>query len=422
MSERRARQRDETAAVVARHARWTKPSVVVGLVKLLGASLAVLLISTLTVAAVTATQLRANIDSVALVGEEDGPAPGLGSFEGGFNVLLVGSDECEYDYCPGREGVRNDVNILLHVSEDQQSMVAVSFPRDLIVPIPSCPRADGDGSYAPMSAQPINVSMGYGGLPCTVLTISELTGLDIPFAGVITFNGVVQMSNAIGGVTVCTNGPVVDRLADNINLPKAGTYTLKGWEALGFLRTRKGVGDGSDLGRISNQQVFMSSLVRKIQDEGTLGDPAALYRIASVATQSMTLSNSLTNPNTMIAMAQVLKGMDLSRVLFVQYPTFYGSGALSSKVIPDYTRAEKLFEKIRADEPFILAEDSVGIGAVKDPNAPTPTAEPAPTTEPAPSPDATQEPTDPAPEVAGPEVLDGIDGQSAGDHTCSKAN
>ena len=388
----------------------------VGLLKLLGASLAVLLISTLTVAGVTAAQLEANIDSVALVGEEDGPPPELGAFEGGFNVLLVGSDECEYDVCPGREGVRNDVTILLHVSQDQQNIVAVSFPRDLIVPIPSCPRENGDGNYSRMSAVPLNSSMGYGGLPCTVLTVEELTGLDIPFAGVITFNGVVQMSNAIGGVTVCTNGPVVDRLANNINLPAAGTYTLQGQEALGFLRTRHGVGDGSDLGRISNQQVFMSSLVRKIQDEGTLGDPAALYRIATVATQSMTLSNSLKNPTTMIAMAQVLKGLDLSRVLFVQYPTFYGSGSQANKVVPDQTNAGKLFDKIREDVPFTLAADSVGVGAVKDPNAPAPEPVPVPET------DATAAPTETAPAEPAPEVLTGIEGQSAGDHTCSNAN
>ncbi|MHA6693808.1 LCP family glycopolymer transferase [Homoserinimonas sp. A520] len=418
MSERRARRVDESTPVIARHGRLRRQTVLVGLLKLFGASLVVLLISTLTVAGVTAAQLEANIDSVALVGEEAGPPPELGAFEGGFNVLLVGSDECEYERCPGREGVRNDVTILLHVSQDQQNIVAVSFPRDLIVPIPSCPRPNGEGNYSAMSGVPLNSSMGYGGLPCTVLTIEELTGLDIPFAGVITFNGVVQMSNAIGGVTVCTNGPVVDRLADNINLPKAGTYTLQGVEALGFLRTRHGVGDGSDLGRISNQQVFMSSLVRKIQDEGTLGDPAALYRIATVATQSMTLSNSLKNPTTMIAMAQVLKGLDLSRVLFVQYPTFYGSGSFANKVVPDQTNADKLFEKIQADVPFTLAEDSVGVGAVKDPNAPAPTTEPVPE----PETDATEAPTETAPAAPAPEVLTGIEGQSAGDHTCSNAN
>ena len=406
-----------------RHGRLPKPSLLVGALKMLGASVAVLLVSALTVAGITVAQLEANIDSVALVGESDGPPPELGSFEGGFNVLLVGSDECEAASCPGREGVRNDVTILLNISQDQQSIVAVSFPRDLIVSIPSCPRADGSGNYPAMSAQQVNASMSYGGLPCTVLTVEKLTGLDIPFAGVITFNGVVQLSNAIGGVTVCTNGPVVDRLANNINLPAAGTYTLQGAEALGFLRTRYGVGDGSDIGRISNQQVFMSSLVRKVQTEGILTDPAALYRIATVATQSMTLSNSLKNANTMISMARVLKDMDLSRVLFVQYPTFYGSGSLANRVVPNKTLAEQLFAKIQADEPFTLEEDSVGIGAVKDPNAPAPTTE---TSAPVPQPEspestATAAPADPV-APAGPEVLGGIEGQSAGDYTCSNAN
>lgn len=415
MSERRARQTERRASAVVRHGRLAKPSVLVGVFKLLFASVAVLVISALTVAGVAVAQLEGNIDSVALVGEEAGPPPALGSFEGGFNVLLVGSDECEAAYCPGREGVRNDVNILLHVSQDQQNIVAVSFPRDLIVPIPACPRADGRGNHSEMSAQSLNVAMNYGGLPCAVLTIAELTGLEIPFAGVITFNGVVNMSNAVGGVTVCTNAPIIDRYS-GLNLPGAGEWELRGADALAFLRTRHGVGDGGDLGRISNQQVFMSALVRKVQDDNLLTDPAALYRIATVATQSMTLSNSLKNANTMISMAQVLKDMDLSRVLFVQYPTFYGSGEQASKVVPDQKRAGELFAKIQADEPFTLAEDSVGVGAVKDPNAPVPT------TEPVPAPDATAAPTEAPVTEPAPEVLSGIDGQSAGDYTCSKAN
>src|SRR5690606_28718811 len=123
------------------------------------------------------------------------------------------------------------------------------------------------------------------------------------------------------------------------------------------------------------------------------GDPAALYRIATVATQSMTLSNSLKNANTMISMAQVLNDADLDRVQFVQYPTFYGSGDLANKVVPDHTRAEKLFGKIRADEPFALATDSVGIGAVNDPNAPAPETEtPTPDAATTPTPGATDAP------------------------------
>lgn len=94
-----------------------------------------------------------------------------------------------------------------------------------------------------------------------MLTLENLTSMDIGYAGLITFDGVIAMSNAIGGVKVCLTEPIVDPKTD-LDLP-AGTNKLKGKEALQFLRTRAGVGDGSDVSRISNQQVFMSAMVRQ---------------------------------------------------------------------------------------------------------------------------------------------------------------
>ena len=67
----------------------------------------------------------------------------------------------------------------------------------------------------------------------------------------------------------------------------AGTHTLSGIDALAFLRTRHGVGDGSDLGRISNQQTFLASLMRTVQSSGTLDDPVKLYSIAKAVSSNM---------------------------------------------------------------------------------------------------------------------------------------
>lgn len=397
---------------IARHGRLRRPSALSGLLKVLASALVVVLVSTVAVGALVVTQLESNIDTVALAGDNPGEAvPALGSFEGGFNVLLVGSDKCEDNSgCGGRGSSNlNDVTILLHVSADQSNAVAVSFPRDLVVPIPSCPREDGKGNNASMTAQPINVTLYYGGLPCTVLTVEKLTGLDIPFAAEITFTGVVNMSTAIGGVTVCTTGPVIDRLS-GISLPAAGEWTLQGHDALAFLRSRHGVGDGSDLGRISSQQVFMSAMVRQVTSGGVLADPLKIYSIATVATQSMTLSNKLANVTTLASMAKVFAGMDMSRITFVQYPSTTGVGGVyEGKVAPIAPAANALFAKIRADEPFILKEGNTGRGSVLDPNAPVDAAPVAPV-----DPSAA-----PAPEL---EVLPGVLGQTAADHTCSKAN
>src|SRR5690554_5599889 len=162
--------KSRSVAAIARHGRLRKSNPVGAIFKLLAGTLVVLLISSVAVGAVALSQLESGIDTVELVGQEAGaPPPDLGAFEGGFNVLLVGSDRCEDSSgCAGRGSANlNDVTILVHVSADQTNAVAVSFPRDLVVPIPSCPREDGKGNNGGMSGQPINVTLYYGGLPCT---------------------------------------------------------------------------------------------------------------------------------------------------------------------------------------------------------------------------------------------------------------
>jgi len=411
MSELRPRTNRASATPpgIARHGRLRKAGPWGTIVSFIAATLAVVLVSGAAVGVIAVGQLQSNIDVVQLVGETEGPPPSIGAYEGGFNILIVGSDVCEADDgCSGRGSAQlNDVTMLLHVSADQTNAVAVSFPRDLVVPIPSCPREDGDGNNSRMSAQPINVTLYYGGLPCTVLTVEELTGLDIQFAGLITFNGVVSMSNAVGGVPVCVDGPVVDKYS-GINLPEAGTYLLGGGGALAFLRSRHGVGDGSDLTRISSQQVYLSSLVRTLKSSETLGDPVKVYNLAKAATQNMKLSQGFANLDTLASIAFALKDIPLQNVTFVQYPGTTGQdGVYSGKVAPLTGPANALFAKIRADEPFLLAQAGDGRGSAIDPNA-------APIV---PDPSATVDPNAPV-----LETLSGIRGQTAADQTCSVAN
>jgi LCP family protein required for cell wall assembly len=422
-----------TAAV--RHGRLRRSRAVTTILTTVAAALAVVMVSTVSVAAITVAQFNANINYVDLAvgeGQEERVIPTVGDWEGGFNVMLVGVDnDGRQDDADARGGaVLNDVNILVHVAEDQRSAVAISFPRDLVVPIPSCPRPDGTSSFA-MSAQPINVAYSYGGLGCVVLTVEALTGLTIPYAGTISFSGVARMSTAVGGVEVCVDGPINDPYTGLV-LPRAGNYTLEGKNALAFLRTRYGVGDGSDLGRISSQQVYLSSLIRKVQNEGVLTDFTKLYGLAQVATSSMQLSRSLT-PDAMVSMALALRDIPTENIVFVQYPTRYGTAEpYLGKVQPLTQQAAELFDRIRNGEPFTLAGDSTGVGSTLNPNAPTaePTPEPTPTEsrppktgKVQPEPEPTDEPSAPPVEPSAPPVeVDGLQGQTAADYTCSRAN
>ncbi|MBG6109008.1 LCP family protein [Frigoribacterium sp. CG_9.8] len=409
------RPRSRSIGGIARHGRLRSSRPIVTVLKFVGAAIAVVAVSAASVAGIAVAGIASKINSVALPGEKQGPPPDLGSFEGGFNVLIVGSDTRagQGGQFGKDDGVLNDVTMLVHVSEDQSNAVAVSIPRDMVVPIPACPREDGKGNYNSMSAQPINNTLAYGGLACTALTVEKLTGLKIPFAALITFQGVIQMSTAVGGVPVCVNGPLIDNYS-GINLPKAGSYTLAGADALAFLRSRHGVGDGSDLGRISSQQVFLSSLVRTVKSNDTLTNFTKLYGIATAASQNMTLSNSLKNVNTMASLALVLKGIPLDRITFVQYPGTTGvSGVYEGKVAPLTSVATALFAKIKADESFSL-DSGTGRGSVADPNT---SPEPSASATPAPSSSASA----PAPTPTA-DAVTGVLGQTAADYTCSKVN
>ena len=406
-------KRSKQISPIARHGRLKRSNAFANVAKVLAAALAVVLVSGASVAALATLNVASSIkEGIALPGETEGPAPTIDSIDGGANLLLVGSDSRVgqgdgYGDPEVETSVLNDVTMLLHIAEDHSSATVVSFPRDTFVPIPACTGPDGE-EYSAMSSQKINTTLNYGGLSCTVETVQELTGLPIQYASLIQFNGVAAMSEAVGGVPVCIAEPIEDPRTD-LNLA-AGEHELKGLEALQFLRTRYGVGDGSDLGRISNQQVFLSSLVRTLKSAETLSDPIKLYSIAKAAVDNMELSNSLQSMDTMVSIAMALKDIPLENVVFVQYPVFNVDGGLE----PDPTEAANLIATIEADlppqlnsadAPFLSAPDPTA-GATDvpvDPNAPV---EEVPTEE---------APVEEVPGAQGSNTF----GQNAAEYTCS---
>ncbi len=121
--------------------------------------------------------------------------------------------------------------------------------------------------------------------------------------------------------------------------------------------------------------MFLSSLVRKLQSDDTLGDVSKLIRLANAAASSMQLSTSLANVDTMVSIALALKDIPLERVTFVQYPGHTGGdGIYAGKVRPDEAAAEAMLNYVRSDQPFQLTQAGDDEGSTLDPNAPAPTA------------------------------------------------
>ncbi len=359
----------------------------------------VLILSTGLVLGLTFQNLQSSLVTVELPNSPDPILPSIGEIDGGFNVLVVGSDT-RAGQGDGFEFVDtelNDVNLLVHVSKNHDHAVVVSFPRDLLLDIPACPQADGTESRQ-RSMEPLNTTMGIGGLPCVALTIEQLTGLDIGYAGLMTFAGVAQLSTAVGGVEICVDAPLVDPWS-GIDLPEAGYHTLEGYQALAFLRTRKGVGDGSDLSRISSQQVYMSALVRTLQADGVLNDVTKLYGLAQVAANTMVLSTSLGSLDVMVAMARALRGIPNDNIVFIQYPVLDADPELyPGRVVPNEVLAKTVAERLQADEAFTVSAGSEGYGSTA----------------------ADSEPQRGKNPEAG-DVVEGLVGQTAGDETCTVA-
>jgi len=398
---------------IARHGRLPRSRAWKTVLGIIGGSLAVVLVAGASVGGIFAYQLtNAVAENAVVINETEAPIPEIGAYEGGFNMMIVGSD-ANWD----RDSVLNDVNILIHVSADQTSAVAVSLPRDLVVPYPGCIDPDTGKKGAAMSGRPINEALYYGGLPCVVDVVENLTSLDIQYAGMIGFDGVMGMADAVGGVDVCVASEINDKYVGLYLQP--GTHHLEGASALAFVRSRHGVGDGSDLTRISSQQVFLSSLLRKLKSEETLTNVGKLIGLAKAATANMTLSKELSQPATMIAMAKALNNIPMDRITFVQYPGTTGQGGIyTGKVAPITATANALFDAIRADQPIGVAEAGDGRGSEADPNATAAPTEPA---DPSASPDPSATPTD-EPVLPDKVVIPNLRGQSAADQTCSIGN
>lgn len=393
--------------------------------KFVAATLAVVLVSGISVTSVYAWKLTQTLDdnSVDISNGDNNTVaepPAIGAFDGGFNVLAVGADNIAgQDAAFGdRDASLNDVNILLHVSADHTSATVVSFPRDLVIPGPACTDPDTGRDYSAVSAQPLNTAYARGGLGCVVATVSKLTGLDIPYAGLFTFGGTVAMSDAVGGVPICLEEAIEDPYS-GLDLPE-GVSIVQGQQALAYLRSRKGVGDGGDLSRISSQQAYMSSMMRVMKSEETLTDVSKVFGLANAAAENVILSNTLSPLPTMVSLALTLKDLDLNNMTFVTFPTVPYPVDVN-KLIPSETLAEELVAKLQNDEPIQLDANALRDGSIV--NADGTTTDPIPTDAATgtPTDSITGAPTDTATAGADSNVVAGLQGQSAAQQTCSAA-
>ncbi|MFJ3899125.1 MULTISPECIES: LCP family protein [unclassified Streptomyces] len=303
--------------------------------------------------------------------------------KGAQNILLIGSDSrsgdgnAKYGRDSGTE--RSDTTILLHLAADRRSATAVSLPRDLMVDVPGCLRPDGTRTE-PMFAM-FNYAFQVGGSGCTIRTVEKLTNVRIDHHMVVDFHGFKDMVDAVDGVQVCLKRPIRDKAA-KLRLP-AGRVTLDGEQALGYVRARKSLGNGSDTDRMDRQQGFLGALVNKVRSDDVLFNPAKLYPVLDAATSSLTTDPELASLRGLYELVRGLRNIPTEHVQFLTVPreSYIYNANRDQLVEPE---AEKLFALLRADRAVTVtradpSEDPRDSAANARITAPGSGATPAPT-------------------------------------------
>nr|WP_231626969.1 LCP family protein [Streptomyces apocyni] len=279
--------------------------------------------------------------------ERERPAPASHDAQ---NILLIGSDtrsgQGNSEYGRNR-GQRSDTTILLHLAADRRSATAVSLPRDLMVDIPSCRRASG--SRAPERFGQFNSAFAVGGAACTIRTLEKLTDIRIDHHMIVDFQGFKKMVDAVDGVEVCLKRPIDDPDA-RLKL-SAGKHKLNGEQALGYVRARKTLGDGSDTERMDRQQQFLGALVKKVKSTGVLLNPTKLYPVLDAATSSLTTDPGLAGLTDLYELVRSMRDIPTDQVRFLTVPRqpYAYDPNRDELVQPD---AGRLFDRLREDAPL----------------------------------------------------------------------
>lgn len=221
------------------------------------------------------------------------------TYHGGENILLVGLD-CDTSApesdtlraCEKQDklelhnldtelptGVRSDVIMVLHISEDGQAAQIVSIPRDSYVEV------DGHGKTK------INAAFSHGGPSLLGRTIEQNFGIHITHMAVVDFNGFRGITEALGGVAVYIPEEISTQ---GIVTWEPGWHNLEGEQALSYVRTRYGLARG-DFDRVQRHQNFLRAVLLEARDTSVVFNPLKLTSLVEEVTGHIALDSGFTD-------------------------------------------------------------------------------------------------------------------------------
>jgi LCP family protein required for cell wall assembly len=285
------------------------------------------------------TRYAGNIHRVAdvfdSIDEQTRPAPATPEKQATADpvtFLLVGSDSRGHT-APGQlpDG-RSDAIMIARFSADRQHAQLVSIPRDSWVDIP------GHGRNK------INAAYAFGGPSLLIQTIEKLTQVRIDHYVAIDFDGIVQVTDDLGGVDVV----VADTTSWGPYTFDAGMNHLDGDRARWYLGQRYGL-EGGDFDRVRRQQQYLRAMFGKLFSSQTFTDPGRLDGALLAVTSAVAIDDTLGNGD-VLSLAFSLRGLTPDNVQFFTAPVLgTGTEGTSSVVYLDTVTCDRLWSYLRSD-------------------------------------------------------------------------
>ncbi|WP_224388629.1 LCP family protein [Pseudonocardia sp. ICBG1293] len=200
---------------------------------------------------------------------------------GDRNVLVLG---LQADRAGTAESARTDTAVLVHRPAGGGPAVTLSIPATLEVSRPPCRRFDpatgGYGDTVPAESRTaFATAYDVGGPACSVGVVQQLTSM--PMSGFVALDlaGAPELVDAVGGIAVCTERPVVDPVLGPV-VEGSGTVELDGATAVRFA-SAAGTADSSPANRVRRQQRVVAAALGDALSTTSLLTPGAPGRSAA---------------------------------------------------------------------------------------------------------------------------------------------
>ncbi len=258
-------------------------------------------------------------------------APTTAPYTGGrLNILLIGADQR-----PHQGTFNTDTLIVASIDPKTKQVALFSLPRDTTgVPLPPGPARSALGANYPAKINSLwteaqhrpdlfpgnDAQRGYRALKDT---LGYLYGISIPYYAEVNFDGFEKLVDAVGGVTVNVQFPVLDDYfpGDNgthlrVYIP-AGIQHMSGAEALIYARSRHG---SIDYDRSQRQQRVLLSLKDQTDVNAMIPKiPALIQALKSTIHTDIPVSQ-------LPSLLQLAGGVDTTNIRsYVFSPPLYGA-------------------------------------------------------------------------------------------------